>query len=419
MKKQGADLYVIGGGIVGLCAALHLQSRGCLVAILEAQKIGGGASFGNAGHLAVEQIFPIADMSILRQLPAMLFDDLGPLRLDWRYLPTLLPWAMQLLFAMRPSAFARSHQALKQINAVSLKNWQDFAQHWQLQTWVHTQGSLLTAEKKETLVKLQAHGKKLADLGVVNEYLSQSALKESQPALADNQLGALFFPQTGHVSDLPAMMARLIKHFADLGGQVHENCQVDGVQVGVDGVHLQTSQGQILAPRILISAGAYSKRLVSQATGVRVPLDTERGYHLMLPNVHKRLSMPVTSMDRRFIMTPMVSGLRLAGTVEFAGLHRPPNMARANMLLDLARPMFAEPLDESTPSAWMGFRPSTADSLPVIDSVGRVLLNFGHQHLGLTQAVTSAMLIGDMYFGYTPAIDVAPYRLSRFGVPIG
>lgn len=113
-------------------------------------------------------------------------------------------------------------------------------------------------------------------------------------------------------------------------------------------------------------------------------------------------------------MTPMVDGLRLAGTVEYAGLSAPPNMNRAYNLLALARPMFKDGLNESDTSVWMGFRPSTADSLPVIDKVGRILLNFGHQHLGLTQAVTSSDLITALYFNESPIISTKPYRLDRF-----
>lgn len=137
----------------------------------------------------------------------------------------------------------------------------------------------------------------------------------------------------------------------------------------------------------------------------------------MLPNETARLSVPVTSMDRRFIMTPMTDGLRLAGTVEFAGLDKPANMQRAYNLLTLAKPMFKSELDATNHTPWMGFRPSTCDSLPVIDKVGRVFLNFGHQHLGLTQAVASASLVSALYFNHSPSINLSPYRLERFGKP--
>lgn len=413
--NSGADFYVIGGGVIGLCAALQLQSQGQSVAILEADKVAAGASFGNAGHLATEQVFAIADFGIIKQLPAMLFDPLGALRIDWTYLPKLFPWVMKLLSSMKKEPSQKIHAALKQINGVSLAAWQDFSHKWGLDNWVFAKGSLLVAESESSLLSLRQHGKKLAALGVANTFITQHELLAREPALAKNQLGALFFPDTGHVSNLSAMYKALIGHFIGMGGVIYEGCKVWRIYNERQFVRLITTQGEIMAPNILISAGAFSKPLVAQATGVEVPLDTERGYHLMLPNELNRLHIPITSMDRRFIMTPMHSGLRLAGTVEFAGLKKPPNMQRAYNLLKLANPMFNQDLDSSQSTPWMGFRPSTADSLPVIDKIGRVYLNFGHQHLGLTQAVISGQIISDLHFGRPTAIDCTAYKLERFG----
>ena len=147
---------------------------------------------------------------------------------------------------------------------------------------------------------------------------------------------------------------------------------------------------------------------------MRVPLDTERGYHLMLPREAARLRLPVSSIDHSFVMTPMQHGLRLAGTVEYAGLHAPPNMARAHNLKPLAEKLLSSPLDGEAAQPWMGFRPTTADSLPVIDRDGDVLYAFGHQHLGLTQAALTAEILAALYFDETPPLELAPYRLRRF-----
>ena len=134
----------------------------------------------------------------------------------------------------------------------------------------------------------------------------------------------------------------------------------------------------------------------------------------MLPHENERLNLPVSSMDRRFIMTPMEKGLRLAGTVEYAGLEAPANMNRAHMLLKQAQAMLKTPLNSEDSTPWMGFRPSTADSLPIIDRQKSVFLNFGHQHLGLTQAVISAQIIAALYFGDISTVEPTAYRLDRF-----
>ncbi|PKG35718.1 MULTISPECIES: NAD(P)/FAD-dependent oxidoreductase [Psychrobacter] len=414
MTTSNVDLHIIGGGIIGLAAAVTLQARGVKVALLDANEVGQGASLGNAGHIATEQVFPIADASMLRHVPAMLLNPTGPLRIDWRYLPRLLPWAMQLLMNMRPEPFERIHQALLSLNQNSLQAWQGFADQWQLGDWIQVKGSLLTVEKPSSLELLTAHGKRLNDIDVRNELLSKEDLLEREPALQDNQLAALFFPNTGHITNLKAVINQLHNTFIQLGGHVIEHCRVLAATNGADGVHLTTSQGDMTASKVMLSAGAHSKALAKQLTGVNIPLDTERGYHLMLPHESARLQIPVSSLDRRFVMTPMQEGLRLAGTVEYAGLDAPANMQRAQILLQHAQPMLKAPLDASDSVSWMGFRPSTADSLPVIDKIERVFLSFGHQHLGLTQAVISAQMIAEYYFDEDHTIDPKPYQLARF-----
>ncbi|MBF4489320.1 FAD-binding oxidoreductase [Psychrobacter sp. N25K4-3-2] len=414
MTTSNVDLHIIGGGIIGLAAAVTLQARGVKVVLLDANEVGQGASLGNAGHIATEQVFPIADASMLRHVPAMLLNPTGPLRIDWRYLPRLMPWAMQLLMNMRPEPFERIHQALLSLNKNSLQAWQGFANQWQLEEWVQVKGSLLTVEKTSSVDFLITHGSRLNDIGVANELLTKEALLEREPALQDNQLAALFFPNTGHITNLKAVINQLHDTFRQLGGHVIEHCSVLAATNDADGIHLTTSQGDMTASKVMLSAGAHSKALAKQLTGVNIPLDTERGYHLMLPHESARLQIPVSSLDRRFVMTPMQDGLRLAGTVEYAGLDAPANMQRAHMLLKHAQPMLKAPLDASDSVSWMGFRPSTADSLPVIDKIERVFLSFGHQHLGLTQAVVSAQMIANYYFDEDHTIDPKPYQLARF-----
>ncbi|XDZ50580.1 NAD(P)/FAD-dependent oxidoreductase [Neisseriaceae bacterium CLB008] len=409
------SFVVVGGGVIGLSIALSLQARGVDVLLLEqADTVGSGASVGNAGHIATEQVFPIADPSILKSLPSMLFDPLGPLRLDWRYLCQITPWFMRLLGNMRPKPFQHIHEALTAINAAALPAWQAFADQWRLNDLIHIDGSLLVAEKAATVAKLKQHGEALNRIGVRNQWLDAEALKAREPQLA-NQLGALFYPDTGHVVDLAALLSRLEAEFLALGGQVWTQAKVETIEPrGPENILLHSSKGPVWAKNVVIACGAYAKDLVRQASGVTVPLETERGYHLMLPQETGRLSVPVSSADRRFIMTPMTHGLRLAGTVEYAGLERPANMQRARNFVPLANPMLGQALDTQSATEWMGFRPTIADSLPVLDKQDHCYFAFGHQHLGLTQAAISAKAIVAMHFNEPSPLDCSAFSLNRF-----
>lgn len=417
MKTMTQDIIVIGGGVIGTSCALALQQAGQNVLLLDREAPGAGASSGNAGHIATEQVFPLASTDILLQLPKMLLDPLGPLSIDWRYLPQITPWMLQLVSNMRPMVNKRSADALSTLNRASLSAWRDMLGSINRTDLLQEKGSLLAYEKPETKASLLKHIEKLSAYDVPVTHLDAAELHEHAPALSKRLLGALEFPATAHVTD-PLKLVEALFEAAQQQGMAYSQTDITGGRLTAEGVELETADGTLRCKRVLIANGAYAKPLVRALTGVKVPLETERGYHLMLPKEQDTLPVAITSAERRFIMTPMQGGLRLAGTVEFAGLEREANMKRANMLKQHAQALFDRPLNTEDAEPWMGRRPSLPDSLPVIDRTGpkgEVLLAFGHQHLGLTQAALTAQLITQLYLNQPTTYDLEPYRLSRFG----
>jgi D-amino-acid dehydrogenase len=413
------DIAVVGAGIIGVACALRLARQGLRVVVIDQQQPGHGASFGNAGHLATEQVLPIADASILKRLPAMLMDPMGPLRLDWKYLPRALPWFTRLLLNLRPAPFQTTVAGLRALNESSLEAWQRLLADIQRPDLLKIDGSLLVFERPESRQAIQALQSRLLQQQVPVDYWQAGAIRETAPQLSEQIQGGLFFPRTGHFIDPYRVVCELVEA-AKASGVSFVQQQVQGGHVQEHGVALITGNGALTASRVLIACGAHSAKLTAALTGEKVPLDTERGYHLMLPQEHDRLPFPVTSLERKFIMTPMSEGLRLAGTVEFAGLEKPPSMERAWQLHRLSQGLFRQDLSAEAATPWMGFRPSLPDSLPVIDQVcgGKVLLAFGHQHLGLTQAaVTAEMVVRMTRADAIPATALpsgTPYRLARF-----
>lgn len=408
------DIVVVGAGIIGVACALQLARQGQQVWVVDQQEPGMGASYGNAGHLATEQVFPIADLSILKRLPGMLLDPMGPLRLDWKYLPHALPWFLRLLLNLRPASYQRTVAGIRTLNEGSLGAWQRLLHSIGHPQLLREDGSLLVFERADSRDALNALQQRMQQQQVPVDFWSGDAIRQAAPQLSDNLQGGLFFPGTGHFLDPYHVVCELV-HAAKASGVQFLKRQVLDGRVDAHGVSLTTDQGPLSARQVLIACGAHSARLTAALTGKKVPLDTERGYHLMLPHEHNRLPFAVTSLERKFIMTPMADGLRLAGTVEFAGLDRPANMARAWQLHRLSKGLFREELSAEGATPWMGFRPSLPDSLPVIDREcdGKVLLAFGHQHLGLTQAAVTAEWVGALArTGQAPS--VAPYRLDRF-----
>jgi glycine/D-amino acid oxidase-like deaminating enzyme len=412
---ERTDIAVVGAGIIGVACALQLARQGRQVVVIDSQAPGMGASYGNAGHLATEQVFPIADASILKRLPGMLMDPMGPLRLDWKYLPRALPWFIRLLLNLRPAHYRRTVAGIRALNEASLAAWQRLLHSIDRAQLLREDGSLLVFERPESRAALEAVQERMRQQQVPVTFWTGDAIRQAAPQLSDAILGGLFFPSTGHFLDPYQVVCELVEAAKAAGVQFLQRQVLDG-RTDDQGVTLSTDQGPLAARQVLIACGAHSARLTAALTGKTVPLDTERGYHLMLPHEHQRLPFAVTSLERKFIMTPMTGGLRLAGTVEFAGLERPANMQRAWQLHRLSKGLFRQDLSQEGATPWMGFRPSLPDSLPVIDRVcdGKVLLAFGHQHLGLTQAAVTAEMVGALANGDQLQSGLAPYRLDRF-----
>lgn len=417
LQPADVDVAVVGAGVIGVACALQLARQGLRVQVFDPDGVGQGASFGNAGHLATEQVFPIADLSILKRLPGMLLDPMGPLRLDWTYLPRATPWFLRLLLNLRAAPFARTVAGLRALNEASLGAWRRLLQAIERPDLLREDGSLLVYEQDASRVALQALQARMDGQGVPVALWGAEAVHAAAPQLGDGIRGGLFFPATGHFIDPHRVVVELARAAEALGVTFHRQRVLDGQRLG-EGVALRLDGGSLRARQVLLACGAHSAPLTERLTGTRVPLDTERGYHLMLPREQGRLPFAVTSLERRFIMTPMAGGLRLAGTVEFAGLEKPANMPRAWQLHRLSQGLFRDELDTEGASPWMGFRPSLPDSLPIIDRAGegRVLLAFGHQHLGLTQAAVTAEYIGQLAQGQAVA-GLEAYRLGRFGGP--
>ncbi|WP_028109795.1 NAD(P)/FAD-dependent oxidoreductase [Ferrimonas futtsuensis] len=403
------SIIVIGGGVIGLSLAWELQAQGARVTVLERDEPGRGASYGNAGHFATEQVFPLADPALLPQIPRMLLDPLGPFRIKLKYLPRVLPWMLRFLFNMTSSRRRQNQRALSAINGRAIADWRTLLASIGAEPLLSERGSLLVFESTAN-DEQQRMADGFRQAGVRVEWLDARQLHELEPALSPSLTGGLLFPDTGHSVDPFAICQALVDALRKEGvGFV----QGEARSIDVTGSVTLKGGGQLQADKLVVCAGAWSRPLAAQL-GHRVPLDTERGYHLMIRG-ESGLSRPVSSAERKFIVTPMAGGTRLAGTVEFAGLQAPMNPRRAEILLPHAKALL--PAITGQPGEpWMGFRPSLPDSLPVLSasSSPKVYFSFGHQHLGLTQAATSARLMSALMLGRSPHVDLAPYRIDRF-----
>jgi len=334
---------------------------------------------------------------------------------------------------MLPRRLRRNTDAIKPLNLAAIPAYQELLAELDCEDQLILQGSLLTFETtNDEKIKAQVESLRAESISV--EWLDREKCLQLEPNLSDKVKSCLFFPEVGHTASPLRLCETLGQRFLSNGGRLIQAKAIEisesssSVCIELDsssyvGTELDRSSGNNIKlnyDKVVIAAGAWSKPLVKNL-GYKVPLDTERGYHLMLP-VEQCLSRPVASAERKFIMTPMQGGLRLAGTVEFAGLKAKPDYSRATMLLPHAKALLnndslASLGQGETLETWMGYRPSLPDSLPVMGAApnhSRIYFNFGHQHLGLTWGAISGRLIAQLIDGQNPSIDMRPYSIARF-----
>jgi D-amino-acid dehydrogenase len=408
-------IAIIGAGIVGVATAHALLDDGHEVLILDKEGPAFGPSRGNAGWLAHTDILPVASPKNLRLVPKFLVDPLGPLSIRPAYLPKLLPWLARFLLAARPDAYERSIRGLAALQRRALPAWLARAHDLGLDRHIHRKGGLYAFTDKAGFDEAAGIAHRQGEFGIAVEMIGPAELRQFEPALKDTFVGAAFHPDTAHISD-PLALTTALFEAALARGATFEKAEVTNISTGERPALIGRDGWQRLIDRAVVAAGAWSRPLAA-ALGDRVPLDTERGYNVSFPGVTGLTSRPVGFEGHGFVMTPLESGLRIGGAVEFGGLDAPPNHARTKALYDKAATLVDGLPAFDSGALWMGFRPSLPDSLPVIGQASRnrcVVYAFGHGHYGMTQSTATAELVADLIAGRAPAIDLAPYSPRRF-----
>ncbi|PAJ74259.1 amino acid dehydrogenase [Pseudoalteromonas sp. NBT06-2] len=417
MKQQNSKsetIAIIGAGIIGVTAAFRLKQAGFQVTLFDKEDIAQGCSKGNAGHFATEQVFPLAQKSLLPQVPKMLLDPLGPFSISPSYFHKAIPWFFKFINNMRPKLFNANKEALKSFNKIAMNSWDALISETNLGSLFHKQGSLLTFESVSDNEAIKVQREYQAE-GIAVELLNKKQVNNLEPGISNKVTWALLFRDVAHTC-CPETLTKEIYKKAEKLGVEFEKCEISTIESDNKLVTITSKNKIYQTDRVLLATGAHSKLLCKQL-GFTVPLETERGYHYMVKSANQP-NRPIVSYERKFIMTPMKNGLRLAGTVEFAGLDKEMNTRRVDALLLSGKSIWPQIEDTKEGNyRWMGFRPSLPDSKPVVGKSPKhnnIYFAFGHQHLGLTLAAINAEVITDCILDKKPSISLKPYSIDRF-----
>jgi glycine/D-amino acid oxidase-like deaminating enzyme len=410
-------VVIVGAGIVGLCLAWHLAKDGASVLVLDRAEPGSGASSGNAGAISAGSVAPLAMPGVLRQVPGMLLDPAGALHIPPRYALRAAPWLARFVASARPARVAAIAEALSGLLANAMEAHRAILAEEGALDLIRDTGQLYLYRDRAHYAKDAAGWALRARHGLrIQELDGAGAIRALEPDMQGEYSLGLFLPDQGS-SVNPRRQAEVVaRGIARLGGEVRQT-EVTAIATEAGrAIGVGTTAGFEPADHVVVAAGAFSARLLAPL-GLQIPLESQRGYHVMVPDAGISLSRPVVPADRKAFISPMEEGLRLAGTVEFGGLEAPPTPRRAALLFDDLRKAFPQARTAGAEGFWMGHRPCLPDSLPVLGPVKRwpgLWCAFGHGHLGLTGAAPTAVLLARAMLGPKPNQDLAPFAPERF-----
>jgi glycine/D-amino acid oxidase-like deaminating enzyme len=412
--QQEQHVVVVGAGIVGISSALYLQKAGFKVSLIDRQEPGNGASFGNSGAMAPHAFVPVNSPSIPARLLHLMFSGGSPLSINWVYAPRIIPWLVRFLSHCTESEVTRISHALHSLLSRNLEFALPLFAESGADRLVRSHGFLHLYESEADLRTLSTEIALYKEIATNFEELDAAGIRRLEPNLAPIFVKGLYFKSSVHLLSPVEVCTTLARYFSAQGGTILRD-EVRQIRKRPDGKLSVIASREIVCDQAVLAAGAHSMLLSGEAVEA-LPLETERGYHVVFGGHGDIIDRTCMSATAGFAMTPMNFGLRCAGMVELAGLKKPPNPACHAYLERTARRLLPG-LSERPTSTWMGFRPTLPDALPVIGRSRRtpeIIFAFGHQHVGMSSGCVTGKIVASIAAGETPPVDITPFSPARF-----
>ena len=410
---KNLKIGIVGAGIQGISNALFLQKKGFNVTLFDRDEPGNPvASYGNAGHFSPYASLSLNRTDVLADVPAMLLSSTGPLALKWNYVPKMIPWFLKFILNTTKSKMMHTAKNMHQILDLALPAYDELFDEISLEGLVENKGILYIWNNKD-LKSRELEIRVRDELGVKQQLVNKDEIHDLEPNIKPFYHAGVYYPYARHARNPKKILLKFFELFLKKGGKF-EKQNIKDVKFDDEKPILISDNEKFIFDKIVITCGAFSKKLTDHL-GEKIPLDTERGYHVHFKNCDHLLNRPVIFSNRGFGITPMEQGLRVVGTVEFGGLDNPLSKSRINNLINNAKYMLGD-LPEHK-DEWLGFRPTLPDFLPILGPSLKnknIIYAFGHQHLGWTLGAITGKIISGIVAGEKTNLDLAPYSSKRF-----
>lgn len=407
-------VVVIGAGIVGVSAAIWLRRAGVNVTVIDRGHPGTGTSHGNGGVLAACAMVPVTGPGLVRKAPGMLMDADFPLFLRWGYLPRVLPFLRRYLSHANDADTRRIAKGLTEIVGDSVDQHKSLCDDLGLGTWVNDSDYAFAYANRAVFEAERYVWDLRAEAGFTPDLIEGPDVQDYEPAFGPETTFVARLKNHGFIRSPGGYVQALAKAFEGMGGTVMQAEVKDFDLSGGTVTAVRTTQGTIACDQVVLATGVWSKPMMAKL-GLNVPLESERGYHIVFKDSTGGPNQPFMIASGKFVATPMDQGLRCAGIVEFGGLEAGPSKAPLDLLRRQARKTFPN-LKASEEIEWLGHRPAPADSLPLIGQVGnsQIFTAFGHHHIGLTGGPKTGRMIAGLITDTPVNSDLSPFHPQRF-----
>ena len=411
MKRK--KIAIVGAGIVGISSGIYLAKRGCDVTLIDKDFQGKPASYGNASWLSSPSITPVLMPGIVKKIPKLLFSKDGPLFLRFPGFIKIIPFLLKYLTYANKNKVEHISKNLAYLLKDSVNEHKQLAEGTNATKWIEDSPFLFIYKNKNDFINdeytwslRKKHGFKLIEV-------EQEELRSLVPGLSSEYKFAIKIDNLGYISNSQNYLDDLLDGFKSLGGKLIQDEVLD-ISEKEDLVQVVGREKSVLVEDIIISSGVYSDKFAKKF-GVKVPIQSERGYHLELHETDIKLKYPIMNGYLKLAITPRPTGIRFAGLVEFGSLNSNPNPKAFELLMRNAKSMFPG-IKFKTKQEWSGHRPSTVDSLPVIGSSSvnkKIHFGYGHHHIGLTGGPKTGKILSKTILRDNEKLDIESFNPSR------
>ncbi len=414
MANKESNILVVGAGIAGVSTALWLQRYGKKVTLVDRSEPGEGTSFGNAGVLASCSITPVTSPKMIPKIPGYLMNPEFPLYVIWKKLPILAPFLIRYLLNANDKDTRRIARGLTQIVTDSVVQHKDLAQGTKAEKWLKDSKYIFAYHSRKAFESDKYVWSLRTKAGFKPNLVEGPEIREILPGTGRDITLLAVMDDHGFILNPGHYVKDLATTFIGQGGHYVKAAVQDFLLESGRIKSVATDEGNFECTDLVITAGIWSRELMKKL-GVSVPMETERGYHILFRSPSIEPPCPVMVATGKFVMTPMAMGLRCAGVLEFGGLTAPPSKKPLEVIKAHVMKTYPD-LTWSETEEWLGHRPAPCDSLPFIGEVGdtRIFAGFGHHHIGLTSGPKTGRILAEIIANNHFPVDISPYFPRRF-----